>query len=148
MKKLLLIPILFLTLSSFAQERGSQDRIKALKIAFITEQLQLTETEAQQFWPIYNNFEIESSELRAENFNRFRDFDSVNLTEEEAKVHLQTMLENDEKKHQLKKQFATDLMKVLPAKKIILLKVSEEAFKKRMMDRLKNHREGFRRNRP
>ena len=60
MKRLLLILILTLSFNSFAQEKDRHERIKALKIAFITERLQFTEIEAQKFWPIYNAFEAEN----------------------------------------------------------------------------------------
>lgn len=148
MKKLLLILTLTFTLSTFAQDRGNGDRIKALKIAFITEQLQLTETEAQQFWPIYNKFEAEHLKLRKNELEYLRDVDFESLSETEAQTLLMKQFETDEKKYQLKKQFITDLTNVLPAKKILTLKASEEAFKRRMMDRLKKHREGFRKDRP
>ena len=41
-----------------AQADGRKaERIQALKIAFITQRLQLSSEEAQRFWPIYNNYE-------------------------------------------------------------------------------------------
>lgn len=148
MKKLLLILMLTVTFSTFAQQRGNGDRIKALKIAFITERLQLTETEAQQFWPIYNSFDEENQKLRRESLVKFKDFDFESLSESEAKSQLQDLLSDEDKKHQLRQQFIKDLMKVLPAKKILLLKNAEDDFKRRMMERLKNRREGFRKEMP
>ncbi len=145
MKKILLLFSLLISISAWAQDN---DRIKALKIAFITERLQLTESEAQQFWPIYNKFEEENLKLRRDLIGKYRDLDFKNLTEEEAKMHLDVITADDDKRHHLKQQFIRDLRNVLPAKKIIMLKATEDAFKKRMMERLKNHREGFKRNRP
>lgn len=148
MKKLLLILTITLAFSTFAQERGNGDRIKALKIAFITEQLQLTETEAQQFWPIYNKFEAEHLKLRKNELEYLRDVDFESLSETESQALLMKQFETDEKKYKLRKQFFTDLTNVLPAKKILTLKATEEAFKRRMMERLKKRREGFRKDRP
>ena len=52
MKKLITIGLLFLlTFNAFSQRKEKEERIKALKIAFITERLALTETQAQKFWP-------------------------------------------------------------------------------------------------
>src|SRR6476620_4329549 len=33
-----------------------QEKIKALEVAFISRKLNLTENEAQRFWPIYNEY--------------------------------------------------------------------------------------------
>ena len=35
----------------------NQERVEALKVAFITRQVQLTPEEAQKFWPIYNGYD-------------------------------------------------------------------------------------------
>ncbi len=41
-------------------EKKQQD-IQALKIAFISKELELNPTEAQKFWPVYNEYEQELS---------------------------------------------------------------------------------------
>ena len=59
MKKIIIyIPVfLFCSLSIFAQKkRESREKIRTLKIAYVTEKLNLTENEAQKFWPIYNTY--------------------------------------------------------------------------------------------
>ena len=58
--KRLIIPILtlFICFNAYSQRDGKmQERIKAQKVAFITERLDLSSKEAQKFWPIYNAFE-------------------------------------------------------------------------------------------
>ena len=145
MKKILLILLFSLSLNVFAQNK---DRIKALKIAFITEQLQLTEVEAQKFWPVYNAFETENHKLRKETRRKFRDVDFESMTDQDAKKHLEEWMATENKKHELRQQFAKDLLGVLPAKKIIKLKATEDAFNRRMMEQYKKRREGFRKDRP
>ena len=67
MKKYILI--LFVILGSFsgikAQDvnESKAERIQALKIAFITQKLQLTADEAQKFWPVYNQYDNEIRSL-------------------------------------------------------------------------------------
>ena len=148
MKKLLLILILTLSINSFAQDNGKKNVIKALKIAFITERLQLTEIEAQKFWPIYNAFDSENQKIRQETVGKFRRTDFSSMNEIEAKKQLEDMMVADTKKHQLRQQFVNDLLKILPAKKIIILKATEDAFNRRMMQEMKKRREGFRNNQP
>jgi len=62
---------LLLSFSGMAQESRSQrfERIEAEKIAFITRELNLTPGEAQDFFPIYNQYHKEISRLRHEKRN-------------------------------------------------------------------------------
>src|SRR5690606_18477760 len=56
----LLLLILF-TFTAFSQiQKG--ERIKAMKTAFITQELNLSQAEAEKFWPVYNKFD---NQLRA-----------------------------------------------------------------------------------
>ena len=58
MNKKIPILIVFLVGTFWLQAQGPvRDRIKTLKVAFITERVGLTSKEAQQFWPIYNEHE-------------------------------------------------------------------------------------------
>jgi len=69
MKRLSLIAgLLLLAAVSTAQESRAQrfERIEAEKIAFITKELNLTPTEAQKFFPIYNQYSREISRLKQE----------------------------------------------------------------------------------
>lgn len=147
-KTLLILLLLSLSISAFAQDKDRYERIKALKIAFITERLDLTETEAQKFWPIYNAFEAENQKLRQQFRGRDGKGKIDGMSEQEAKTHLDKMMAVDTDKHQLKQQFVKDLLKVLPAKKIILLKATEDAFNRRMMEQFKKRRGGNRKNNP
>jgi hypothetical protein len=50
--KLFLITLLFTVTFSFSQGKERRDKIKSLKVAFLTERLELSAKEAQQFWPV------------------------------------------------------------------------------------------------
>ena len=142
MKKLILLSLLFLlTFSAFSQHKEREERIKTLKIAFITERLAFTETEAQKFWPIYNAFEEENNKLRRDSYNKRKveDFDS--MTEADAKLLLDDMSSIENKRHKLREKFMKDLLAVLPAKKVILLKKTEDEFNKKMFEEFKKRRQ-------
>ena len=142
MKKLIFLSLLFLlTFSAFSQHKEREERIKTLKIAFITERLAFTETEAQKFWPIYNAFEEENNNLRRDSYNKRKveDFDS--MTEADAKLLLDDMSSIENKRHKLREKFMKDLLAVLPAKKVILLKKTEDEFNKKMFEEFKKRRQ-------
>ena len=119
-----------------------RDRIKTLKVAFITERLALTSAEAQDFWPIYNAHEDQVEKLRRKERQRFGSqlLFLDDLSESEAVQLLSEFKKLQVKKHQIEQTFITDLGNVLPAKKIILLFKSEEDFKKRLLQRIGKRR--------
>jgi len=47
-------------------ENKKQERIKALYVAYVTEQLKLTPDEAQKFWPVHSQFENELKSVSKE----------------------------------------------------------------------------------
>jgi hypothetical protein len=46
------------------EERGGGERVQAAKVAYITSKLALTTVQAQQFWPLYNEFEAARKKIR------------------------------------------------------------------------------------
>lgn len=65
MKKILIVMVLIVANFSFAQGfKEKKEKIKALKVAYITEKLDFTTDEAQKFWPIYNTFDEKQFEIR------------------------------------------------------------------------------------
>ncbi|GGX14846.1 hypothetical protein [Aquimarina muelleri] len=144
MKKIiLLIYVIFIYSGIFAQN-GSREKIKAFKIAYITEKLNLSSKEAQEFWPIYNNHEEIIENLRKEKRKLMKALkeadDSENITDKRAEDFINQYLESEEKKSKAKKNLILDLKKSIPNKKIIKLIKAERDFHKRMLDRIKGHR--------
>ena len=127
---------LFVTVSVFAQ-RPDREKIKTLKIAHITEQLDLTKSEAQKFWPIYNANEEAKNKLRTESNNRRKEKDADNLTESEAKSLLLDMEKIEKQKVELQSKLLKELLEILPAKKIIKLYQAERSFKHKMFEEYK-----------
>lgn len=133
MKKILILLLtLFLSANVFAQ-RMDKKKLKALKIAHITEQLNLTEKEAQAFWPIYNANEDakEKLQLATQQKHMNRDFES--LTEDEAKKMIEDHFKREEAQLKQERAYFLKLNKVLSAKKILILKRADHTFKRRMI---------------
>ncbi|MFC3199001.1 hypothetical protein ACFOET_15360 [Parapedobacter deserti] len=64
--------VLFPISYSIGQESRAQrfERIEAEKIAFITKELNLTPSEAQRFFPVYNQYYKDISKLKHERYNK------------------------------------------------------------------------------
>src|ERR1700712_2190452 len=74
MKKLYFL-LAFITITGLAKAQDEQpsakkqEEIEALRVAFISKELQLTPVEAQQFWPLYNQYSQKLKEIRLQNPN-------------------------------------------------------------------------------
>jgi len=131
-----LILSLLISTSLFAQ-KFDKEKIKALKIAHITEQLDLTESEAQKFWPIYNANEDAVDKLRENSAYRRKGKKPEELTESEAKALLLAMEKNEKHKVELHSKMLNELLEFLPAKKIIKLYQAERSFRQKLFDEYK-----------
>lgn len=145
MKKYSIILVFsFLSANLFCQRPDKRAELNTLKIGFLTKQLELTSTEAQAFWPIYNEFDSKMFALRQQRFKKNRSLDINNLTDQEALELIQNMRAAEEKKYKYESQLIDDLIQILPPKKIIILKKSEMEFSRKVLEQYKQKRKGMR----
>ena len=142
--KLLTSLLLFISFNFYAQGekmKEKREQIKTMKIAFLTSELDLSVTEAEKFWPVYNAFEekeFELKHLKMRSFiKRLRD-GKEKLNEKEAGVLLSQIENNEEEVFLLRKKFIGNLKGILPASKIIRLKKSEEDFNRKLLAQYRN----------
>lgn len=154
-KQLMLVVLLILPVSMWAQppgggrpkqgqgremnEKEREEKIDKLKIAFITDELDLTSEEAEKFWPIYNELEDKLKELRKANRKIQKEIDESyeTLSNEDAKKKLETILENDKKEIDLRKEYSEKFSKVIGDKRTLKLLSLEHEFKRELLERLK-----------
>jgi len=146
MKKLALIAIMAIAIvsTSFAQdgERGKRgkERIESLRVAFLTEQLDLSPEESQNFWPIYREM---TSKIKAVQKNgRKRKGEIANLTDKEAEALIFSHFETEEKVLALKKEYFKKLRTAIPLRKIAMLQPLEKRFKQRLLNRVRKGQRG------
>ena len=146
MKKLYTILFLFVFLCApiYAQQ-NKEDRIKAYKVAFITERLDLSSTEAERFWPVYNRYDKKLYQLRNIELNKIKRRirrDDLNSMSDNDALSILNDIENIENQiYNQKKQLVNELRKILPPKKIIILKKVEDDFNRELIKRLRERRE-------
>ena len=121
-----------------------RDRVKTLKVAFITERLSLSSNEAQDFWPIYNEHEQRLEQIRRKERTRFRGqmADLISISEQEASNLLADYMAIQKEKVAEQTQFVAQLKGVISSKKIILLLKAEEDFKKRLLQQYRKRKNG------
>jgi hypothetical protein len=145
LKKIFPILILFISFTFYAQGermREKKEQIKALKVAFLTTELNLTTSEAEKFWPIYNTFDDKQFELRHQKMKAFmkrmEDGSIDKMTEKEASSFINQIESTEEELFLLRKKFISALKSILPATKIIKLKKSEEDFNRKLLQQYRD----------
>lgn len=150
MKKIqFIIPIFAFLLSATvtSQHKGVKNKIKEYKISHITKKLNLTEKEAQQFWPIYNSHEAAVDKLRKEESSSLRkliaDGNNIdNVSESEAKQIMTSIQSIKSKMHSMHQEYFKKLKKVLSYKKILKLQVAEREFKRILFEKMRKRIKG------
>lgn len=152
MKKFFALTLcLFASVLLFAQPQGKPDneqrkkdweRIQSEKIAFITQELDLTPEEAQVFWPVYNQCWKEilaSHKATREAFDEIRGKKGDELSDKEMEKKLDAYIQATAQSNQVLTDWYPKFKKVLPVRKVAKLYQAEEAFQQRMINNLRKH---------
>ncbi|HAX14306.1 MAG TPA: hypothetical protein DCX87_01735 [Leeuwenhoekiella sp.] len=145
MKNLIIIFVLCLGLSGHAQKKDRHEQIKALRVPFLTEELNLTPAEAEKFWPIYNTYDCKMVDLRSRERALFEEkfFESgskKNLTEKEANKLMAEYNDIQRSKYEIESQLMTDLTQKLPASKMVFLPEAEHKFGRKLWEEYKKRK--------
>ncbi len=103
-------------------EAKRQADIKALYVAYVTQQLQLTPEEAQKFWPVHTQFENDLRSVRKE------------LPE----------LEKQQAVLDIKKRYQDNFNRILGPNRCERFFRMDGEFKRKLIDRIKNQRQNQR----
>ncbi len=145
-KKLLpYVLLFFLSTTLYSQHRSEgNDKLKSLKIGFITEKLDLSSKEAQGFWPVYNKHQEVIHQYRIEmrtTHKTIREnggFDAI--TDKQAEKLLSSIIKLDSNIKNEEIDMYKNLKSILPSKKILILYKSEQDFGRRILEQLKKRR--------
>ena len=99
-----------------------RDKIKADKKLVVATNMELTESEAKNFWPIYDNYQKELQKINKRIVGLLEsyadDFRSKKLTDDKAKKLIDEANEIEQAEVNLKSTFAPKLSKALPTIKV------------------------------
>lgn len=117
--------------------QSKKEKIETQKVAFITTKLNLTTDESKNFWPVYNEYETKQEATREEFKKNYKITSADSLTEEQANKLLTAQSQMEQDLLNLKFEYITKFLAVLPAVKVVKLVESEKAFKKALLKMLK-----------
>jgi len=151
MKKLytvIILTIFYFTGLNAQERRGGGpemfEKIKAEKISFFTSKLDLKPTEAQAFWPVYNEFEKKRFDIKRQihEFERMSDEDFVKLSDSEIEKLTNNYIGSFEKEALLLKDYNKQFLKILPKKKVLMMYRTENEFRSHLIREYKRGRRG------
>lgn len=108
-----------------------RERIKAMKVAYITQEFNMDADMAQKFWPVYNQYECAKTDLHKKEHFEIENIE--NITEAEAEKMLTEYLNIEKDEYSIKKELFDDLKKIMSAKDIIKLHKLESDFNKKLI---------------
>ena len=138
MKFILRILIIFLLLfkgtATFAQ--SEKDKVETLRVSFISKSLELTSSESEKFWPVYNEYTDKIRAIR-KNLRQSYKKRSDNLSEQEAEQLYILFIQSKQAEADIHKQYGEKLKAIIGTKKIVKLHVAEEEFRMNVMKSIK-----------
>ncbi|HSN61867.1 MAG TPA: hypothetical protein VLR49_13085 [Ferruginibacter sp.] len=121
MKYFILYLLLFTGFATKAQPGpgNKEQKIEALYVAYMTRELNLTEEDAQKFWPVHAQYDNEIRALRSE---------TSELERQQAVLNI-------------KKKYQDRFTKILGANRTNDFYIKDGEFRKKLIERLKNMRQ-------
>jgi len=116
-----------LTIVKAQDQNNRAQKMQALYIAYITRELQLNETEAQRFWPLHNQFDIELKSIAVRNLPE---------------------LEKEEASLKVKKDYKDRFSKIIGDSRTDDFYRKDAEFRRKLVEKLRDHQQGQNTNRP
>jgi len=134
---------IFLVMPALAQEEELarqdtkvEEKIKAARIAFITDRLELTPDEAEKFWPVYREFTLKRQELKKQYKDNRKNLDPNKTIEQNEKDAIELGFKLKQQELDLEKEYSGKLLNVVPAQKVMALRKAEADFRKILIDQI------------
>ena len=93
--------------------------IRAMKMRVIGENMSLSETEAQKFWPIYKHYADDLHEVHNEKYALLKQYAETwsTMTDQDALIYVRRWMEVDAEAQALRLKYVPVVTQVLPGKK-------------------------------
>ncbi len=116
-------------------QNSEAEKIEQLKIAFFTEELNLSTSEAKRFWPVYTKYNKKYDKLRSNEWESIKSRLSKvkSLSESESQALLQDYMAYKRSRVEYREEFVESLKDVITPKQIMMLKKAEYDFNKKLL---------------
>jgi len=122
------------------QDPSVQEKIKNLRIAYISDKLGLTPDQAEKFWPVYREFSDKKREIKQEFVETRKGIkqDNPDPAKQEELVKLGLALKQREL--DLEKTYSDRLLRVITAQQILNLRRAEGDFQRIILEQIQQRR--------
>lgn len=132
-----------LAVPSVLAQGQARERLESYRIAFFTQRLKLTPSEAEKFWPLYNELLEERAKIQAERVKSFRMLNegAGTLSDSELTRMADHLVELEVFDNNLTVKFHQYLKEVLPPIKVLRYYQAENQYKIVLLNQLQERRE-------
>ena len=115
------------------------EKIKAMKVEFITTKLELTPAEAEKFWPVYNEFMNKMQSLAKTRRKKMEANKDKDLSDKEVNELIEFNFDTGQKMLDLKRDYDKKFKAVLGVQKTGKLYQAEIQFKHELLRKMKGN---------
>ncbi len=112
-----------------------KEKLETMKIAMITNRLDLKQEQAANFWAVYNEYEAKKRDIKASLRNHFSETSSLTSSDEKIMSEVREIHNLRQKEVDLDKEYMTKLLKVINARQLVELYKAEHSFKQMLLRR-------------
>jgi hypothetical protein len=93
--------------------------LRAMKMQVIGQNMSLSDTEGQKFWPVYNHYVKDLQEVNNQKYALLKQYAEMwaTMTDQDALIYVRNWLEADEQAQALRLKYVPVVTQVLPGKK-------------------------------
>jgi hypothetical protein len=141
MKKIFALFLIMGTLPfGMLKAQTNLERLNNYKIGFFTKKLDLTSSEAEKFWPVYNEYQTQRNQLQMEKLRINRSFNQggTTLTDNQLTEMGDKYVDILVQESSLAVAFHKKLKEALPPDKVLRYYQAEVQYKAQLLDELQN----------
>lgn len=128
--------------SGFAQKaEDARKRIQEEKVAFFNRHLDLSKSEAQNFWPLYNDYQSRRNKISNEKRTLMRYYteNAGNMSDKEITETLAKYIDFEKRETELLVSYSEKFRTILPDEKVLKIYVAEVQFKDYLLKKLRTN---------
>jgi hypothetical protein len=138
-----ILTLMILSVQAVSAQNPNRDRLDAYKIAFFTQKLNFNPSEAEKFWPLYNDFQERKAKIQQERvlLNRKFNQETATLSDKEMISMGDKMVELEVLEAELAVNFHQHIKAVLPPVKVLRFYQVENQYKLQLLKELQERRQ-------
>ena len=141
MKKIIITALLLMStliVTAQAPQGKKGERVQAMRVAMLSNALNLDEAIAQKFWPIFNTYSDAKKAIQQERKEYMQTISNArNLSDADIDKALNGIIVCAQKEVDLQKRYKSEFLRVISAKQLATLFQAEKDFKELLISKMR-----------